>query len=132
MALFPQRGVRARAPGKASCAPKASAPVQVGPPTFQVEAPADPPVAQASANISMKEEVQLCEAFSEALLTVQDVDKDDEDQPQLCSKYVKDIYGYLHDLEVKDAGALLWGCPTNACAVAAGAAGCTSKLHAGL
>lgn len=48
----------------------------------------------------MKEEEELCQAFSEALLTVQDVDEDDGDQPQLCSQYVKDIYNYLHDLEV--------------------------------
>lgn len=43
----------------------------------------------------------LCQAFSDALLAVQDVDEDDEDQPQLCSQYVKDIYNYLHDLEAK-------------------------------
>lgn len=43
----------------------------------------------------------ICQAFSEVLLTVQDVDEDDADQPQLCSQYVKDIYNYLHDLEVK-------------------------------
>lgn len=49
----------------------------------------------------MKEEATLCQAFSEALLAVQDVDEDDEDQPQLCSQYVKDIYNYLHDLEAK-------------------------------
>lgn len=49
----------------------------------------------------MKEEEELCQAFSEALLTVQDVDEDDEDQPQLCSQYVKDIYSYLRELEVK-------------------------------
>lgn len=97
----PQRVVRAKAPGKASCAQKASAPVQVAPPTLRVEEPADPPVSQASADVSMKEEVQLCRAFSEALLTIQDVDEDDEDQPQLCSQYVKDIYIYLRDLEVK-------------------------------
>lgn len=68
-----------------------------------MEEPADPipPVSQASADISMKEEDELCQAFSEALLTVQDVDEDDEDQPQLCSQYVKDIYSYLRELEVK-------------------------------
>lgn len=101
--LFPQRAARAKAPGKPSCAQKASVPVQVVPPTVRVEDPADPlpPVSQASADISMKEEVELCQAFSEALLIVHDVDEDDEDQPQLCSQYVKDIYKYLHDLEVK-------------------------------
>lgn len=52
--------------------------------------------------MSMKEEEeeQLCQAFSEALLTVQDVDEEDGDLPQLCSQYVKDIYNYLHVLEV--------------------------------
>lgn len=48
----------------------------------------------------MKEEEELCQAFSEALLTVQDVDEQDADLPQLCSQYVKDIYNYLHVLEV--------------------------------
>lgn len=47
-----------------------------------------------------EEEQQLCQAFSEALLAVQDVDEHDEDLPQLCSQYVKDIYNYLHVLEV--------------------------------
>lgn len=52
--------------------------------------------------MSMKEE-QLCQAFSEALLTVEDVDEEDADLPQLCSQYVKDIYNYLHVLEVQQA-----------------------------
>lgn len=47
-----------------------------------------------------EEEEQLCQAFSEALLAVQDVDEQDADLPQLCSQYVKDIYEYLHVLEV--------------------------------
>ncbi|XP_059179817.1 G2/mitotic-specific cyclin-B2 isoform X3 [Centropristis striata] len=51
----------------------------------------------------MKEEDELCQAFSEALLTVQDVDEEDSDLPQLCSQYVKDIYNYLHVLEVQQA-----------------------------
>ncbi|KAK2853641.1 hypothetical protein Q5P01_006302 [Channa striata] len=57
---------------------------------------------QESADVSMKEE-QLCQAFSEALLDVQDVDEQDGDLPQLCSEYVKDIYNYLQDLEVQQA-----------------------------
>lgn len=48
-------------------------------------------------------EEELCQAFSESLLSVQDVDKHDRDQPQLCSEYVKDIYNYLHQLEVEQA-----------------------------
>ncbi|KAJ4946716.1 hypothetical protein JOQ06_008762 [Pogonophryne albipinna] len=49
----------------------------------------------------MKEpaEEELCQAFSDALLMVQDVDEEDGDLPQLCSEYVKDIYSYLHVLE---------------------------------
>jgi len=34
---------------------------------------------------------------------VQDVDEQDGDMPQLCSEYVKDIYKYLHTLEVEQA-----------------------------
>lgn len=33
-------------------------------------------------------------------LNVEDIDKDDHDSPQLCSEYVKDIYEYMHYLEV--------------------------------
>lgn len=51
----------------------------------------------------MKVEEQLCQAFSETLLTVEDVDEHDGDQPQLCSQYVKEIYKYLHTLEVQQA-----------------------------
>lgn len=51
----------------------------------------------------MKVEEELCQAFSETLLTIQDVDEQDADQPQLCSEYVKDIYKYLHTLEVQQA-----------------------------
>lgn len=55
---------------------------------------------ESATDVSMKEETELCLAFSEALLAVQDVDEEDSDQPQLCSEYVKDIYKYLHNLEV--------------------------------
>ncbi|EMP36536.1 G2/mitotic-specific cyclin-B1 [Chelonia mydas] len=41
----------------------------------------------------------LCQAFSDVLLEVKDVDADDGADPNLCSEYVKDIYGYLRDLE---------------------------------
>ncbi|XP_072297884.1 G2/mitotic-specific cyclin-B2-like isoform X2 [Eucyclogobius newberryi] len=50
-------------------------------------------------DVSLKEESELCQAFSEVLLTVEDVDEQDGDLPQLCSHYVKDIYRYLHELE---------------------------------
>ncbi|NXN53341.1 CCNB1 protein, partial [Rynchops niger] len=39
----------------------------------------------------------LCQAFSDVLLDV--VDVDDGDDPNLCSSYVKDIYKYLRVLE---------------------------------
>lgn len=42
----------------------------------------------------------LCQAFSDVLLEVKDVDTDDVSDPNLCSEYVKDIYNYLKVLEV--------------------------------
>ena len=40
-------------------------------------------------------------AFStEQLLGIEDIDKNDGDNPQLCSVYVNDIYKYLRHLEV--------------------------------
>nr|XP_010308173.1 PREDICTED: G2/mitotic-specific cyclin-B1 [Balearica regulorum gibbericeps] len=41
----------------------------------------------------------LCQAFSDVLLDVGDVDEKDGSDPNLCSNYVKDIYKYLRDLE---------------------------------
>uniref|UniRef100_A0A8C3S9U9 G2/mitotic-specific cyclin-B1 n=1 Tax=Chelydra serpentina TaxID=8475 RepID=A0A8C3S9U9_CHESE len=45
----------------------------------------------------------LCQAFSDVLLEVKDVDADDGADPNLCSEYVKDIYGYLRELEKQQA-----------------------------
>uniref|UniRef100_A0A3Q0R049 G2/mitotic-specific cyclin-B2 n=1 Tax=Amphilophus citrinellus TaxID=61819 RepID=A0A3Q0R049_AMPCI len=90
---------------KPSCAQRTK-PVHVVDPIVQVQAAAAPlpSVSEESVvNVSMKEETELCQAFSEALLTIQDVDEQDVDQPQLCSDYVKDIYKYLHVLEVQQA-----------------------------
>uniref|UniRef100_UPI0037E7C069 G2/mitotic-specific cyclin-B2-like isoform X2 n=1 Tax=Semicossyphus pulcher TaxID=241346 RepID=UPI0037E7C069 len=104
-AVNTKRTGRAKASSKPSCAQKAKPPsVQVVPPVVQVPAPADPlpRVSEESADVSMKEE-ELCQAFSDALLAVQDVDEEDADLPQLCSEYVKDIYKYLHVLEVQQA-----------------------------
>nr|CAJ83728.1 cyclin B1 [Xenopus tropicalis] len=42
---------------------------------------------------------ELCQAFSDVLIQVKDVDADDDGNPMLCSEYVKDIYGYLRSLE---------------------------------
>ncbi|NXT53564.1 CCNB1 protein, partial [Pluvianellus socialis] len=46
-------------------------------------------------------EDMLCQAFSDVLLDVEDVDVKDSGDPNLCSNYVKDIYLYLRDLEVE-------------------------------
>ena len=98
--FFPQKKGSTKESAKPSGAQKAK---QTQPvlPVVRVEAPVDPlpPVSEESADVSMKED-ELCQAFSEALLTVQDVDEQDADMPQLCSEYVKDIYNYLHLLEV--------------------------------
>ncbi|CAI9622679.1 unnamed protein product [Staurois parvus] len=54
-------------------------------------------------DVSMKEEEELCQAFSEVLNNVEDIDADDGGNPQLCSEYVMDIYNYLRQLEVKQS-----------------------------
>ncbi|XP_062388052.1 G2/mitotic-specific cyclin-B1-like [Sardina pilchardus] len=45
----------------------------------------------------------FCQAFSDALIDIKDVDADDYDNPMLCSEYVKDIYKYLRQLETEQA-----------------------------
>jgi len=48
------------------------------------------------------QEEDLCQAFSDVLLgNVEDIDAEDWENPQLCSDYVKDIYEYLRELEVR-------------------------------
>uniref|UniRef100_I3MFJ9 G2/mitotic-specific cyclin-B1 n=1 Tax=Ictidomys tridecemlineatus TaxID=43179 RepID=I3MFJ9_ICTTR len=44
-------------------------------------------------------EEYLCQAFSDVILAVSDVDAEDGVDPNLCSEYVKDIYAYLRQLE---------------------------------
>ncbi|XP_069480484.1 G2/mitotic-specific cyclin-B2-like isoform X1 [Ambystoma mexicanum] len=51
-----------------------------------------------SKDVSMDEE-QLCQAFSGALINIEEIDKDDN--PQQCSGYVKDIFLYLRQLELE-------------------------------
>ncbi|CAI9610778.1 unnamed protein product [Staurois parvus] len=46
---------------------------------------------------------ELCQAFSDVLIQVKDVDGDDNGNPMLCSEYVKDIYCYLRSLEEAQA-----------------------------
>nr|XP_034370257.1 G2/mitotic-specific cyclin-B1-like isoform X1 [Arvicanthis niloticus] len=41
----------------------------------------------------------LCQAFSDVILAMSDIDADDGADPNLCSEYVKDIYAYLRQLE---------------------------------
>ncbi|KFQ19717.1 G2/mitotic-specific cyclin-B1, partial [Merops nubicus] len=41
----------------------------------------------------------MCQAFSDVLLDVEDVDLKDRSDPQHCSSYVKNIYKYLRHLE---------------------------------
>jgi len=100
--------------------------------------PALPAVSEESADVSMREEEALCQAFSETLLTVQDVDEDDAEQPQLCSEYVKDIYSYLHVLEVtfipppRSRPNSPPRIRVSSLSVSTGAASRPSQLHAGL
>ncbi|KAJ8391595.1 hypothetical protein AAFF_G00087360 [Aldrovandia affinis] len=56
-----------------------------------------------STHVPIKEEEDLCQAFSDALLAVEDIDEGDAEMPQLCSEYVKDIYVYLRGLEVQQS-----------------------------
>lgn len=55
------------------------------------------------APMDMSSNSQGEEAFSKQLLpllqNVQDIDKDDRDNPQLVSEYVNDIYEYMRELE---------------------------------
>ncbi|XP_062326817.1 G2/mitotic-specific cyclin-B2 isoform X1 [Osmerus eperlanus] len=112
----PALGEISNVPNKVVQAKKASAkpttkpinhkaePAAVRPKCGQVHQVAPVPcltIPEESADVSMKEE--LCQAFSEVLLTVEDIDKGDSDMPQLCSEYVKDIYGYLRTLEVQQS-----------------------------
>ncbi|XP_056428428.1 G2/mitotic-specific cyclin-B2-like [Hyla sarda] len=52
-------------------------------------------------DVSMKEEEELCQAFSEAFNNVENIDAEDGGNPQLCSEYVMDIYNYLKQLELQ-------------------------------
>ncbi|XP_040271704.1 G2/mitotic-specific cyclin-B2-like [Bufo bufo] len=54
-------------------------------------------------DVSMKEEEELCQAFSDALSGVEDIDAEDGGNPQLCSEYVLDIYNYLRQLELEQS-----------------------------
>ncbi|XP_069794829.1 G2/mitotic-specific cyclin-B1-like isoform X2 [Narcine bancroftii] len=90
--------------GKNTVAPKAE-PVKkvVKPVVPQVEIyenPSEVPVLSSTEPTDCISE-DLCQAFSDVLLPVKDVDADDGDSPMLCSEYVKDIYKYLRQLELE-------------------------------
>ncbi|XP_078071124.1 G2/mitotic-specific cyclin-B1-like [Mustelus asterias] len=65
----------------------------------KLQVPASPSLMETSGCIAE----DLCQAFSDVLLPVKDVDADDDDNPMLCSEYVKDIYKYLRRLEVEQS-----------------------------
>ena len=43
---------------------------------------------------------QVAEAFNDQLV-IDDIDAVEDDNPQLCTEYAKDIYRYLRELEVR-------------------------------
>ena len=42
---------------------------------------------------------QITSALSKQLV-IEDIDEIDQDNPQLCAEYVKEIYSYMRELEV--------------------------------
>lgn len=64
---------------------------------FKVDTPSPSPMETSGCAPA---EEYLCQAFSDVLLAVNDVDAEDGADPNLCSEYVKDIYAYLRKLEV--------------------------------
>ncbi|KAK2162091.1 hypothetical protein LSH36_104g04003 [Paralvinella palmiformis] len=46
-------------------------------------------------------EKETVQSYSKELLTVQDIDRNDTDNPQLVSEYVNDIYDYMRELEAR-------------------------------
>ncbi|KAJ7335896.1 hypothetical protein JRQ81_013837 [Phrynocephalus forsythii] len=85
---------------------KASKPVEKANEPSKEEKPVPEPVKLESPSPSPMEtsgiaptEDILCQAFSDVLLEVKDVDTEDGCDPNLCSEYVKDIYNYLKVLE---------------------------------
>lgn len=65
---------------------------------LQVDTPAASPMETSVCEPPAEE--YLCQAFSDVILAVSDVDAEDGADPNLCSEYVKDIYAYLRQLEV--------------------------------
>ena len=67
---------------------------------FQVDTPSPSPMETSGCAPA---EDYLCQAFSDVILAVSDVDAEDGADPNLCSEYVKDIYAYLRQLEVSSS-----------------------------
>ncbi|XP_038621735.1 G2/mitotic-specific cyclin-B1 [Tachyglossus aculeatus] len=72
------------------------------PEPVKAECPSPSPMETSGCDVSgcapPAEEI-LCQAFSDVILAVKDVDAADASDPNLCSEYVKDIYAYLRQLE---------------------------------
>ncbi|XP_015272693.1 PREDICTED: G2/mitotic-specific cyclin-B1 isoform X2 [Gekko japonicus] len=83
----------AQAVEKAPGPPKEEKPI---PEPSKVDSPSPSPME--TSGCAPAEEM-LCQAFSDVLLEVRDVDTDDAADPNLCSEYVKDIYNYMKVLE---------------------------------
>ncbi|XP_041826948.1 G2/mitotic-specific cyclin-B1 [Melanotaenia boesemani] len=84
--------------------PKPATTVTVKPVPDEVQLQAQPePTSPTPMETSGCEPADLCQAFSDVILTtaIRDVDADDYENPMLCSEYVKDIYKYLRQLEVE-------------------------------
>ncbi|XP_008308642.1 G2/mitotic-specific cyclin-B2 [Cynoglossus semilaevis] len=99
-AVNTKRRGAAKASAKPSCGQKVVSAV------VQIKVPGDPvpsvPEEREEEEVDMTiNEKQLCQAFSQALLDLQDVDEQDAEDQYLCSEYVKEIYKYLHELEVQ-------------------------------
>ena len=43
---------------------------------------------------------QITSALSQQLV-IEDIDENDQENPQLCAEYVKEIYEYMRELEVR-------------------------------
>ena len=43
---------------------------------------------------------QITSALSQKLV-IEDIDENDQENPQLCAEYVKEIYEYMRELEVR-------------------------------
>lgn len=80
-------------PSNVSVRPKQHVPVKP-----VVQEPLPEVLCSSSNDISMDED-QLCQAFSDALINVKNIDE--EDNPQQCCSYAKEIFVYLRQLEVQ-------------------------------